>query len=86
MKAIADCSNAIKGLYKTNPSTELRDLQQLLDNTTPTITDTSNPVNIPAVPRVATEAPTEEVTIVISFLIYLLSELCAIDVVASNGG
>ena len=59
MKAIADCSNAIKGLYHTQPSTELRDLQQLLDNTTPTLTDASNPVNIPAVPRVATAAPTE---------------------------
>ena len=54
MKAIADCSNAIKGLGLGNldATVEIHDLQQIVDNTLPTINEHSNPVNIPVAPRV----------------------------------
>ena len=52
MKAIADCSNTIKGLGNHDATAEMNDLQQIVANTSPTIDEHRNPVSSPVVPRV----------------------------------
>jgi hypothetical protein len=52
MKAIADCSNTIKGLGNHDATAEMNDLQQIVANISPTIDKHCNPISIPLAPRV----------------------------------
>ena len=56
MKAIADCSNTIKGLGNHDATAEMHDLQQIVKNTSPTLDEHCNPVSIPVAPRVDNDA------------------------------